>query len=278
MNKADGKHPINVEGLDHPDDCARLISSLTREVEKLQSTKMENLAAIANTAIPTEKQDEFSPQKDENDIPLPKEDMLVLEETNRQLTKKLEEKNAEIKELKDQIKMFKEKEEANKINPATEFELRKQIASLTETNEKLTENYQSEVVLRKKYYNMMEDMKGKIRVYCRVRPISSSEIEKNCRIAVSFPDIYTLQIDSGKAIKEYQFDRVFDQSSSQSDVFEDTAMLIQSAVDGFNVCVFAYGQTGSGKTHTLIGSESNPGLAPRCFSQLFTVINDKAFL
>jgi len=31
-------------------------------------------------------------------------------------------------------------------------------------------------MLRKKYYNMIEDMKGKIRVYCRVRPLSKSEL------------------------------------------------------------------------------------------------------
>ena len=33
-------------------------------------------------------------------------------------------------------------------------------------------------VLRKKYYNMVEDMKGKIRVYCRSRPLSSDEIKR----------------------------------------------------------------------------------------------------
>ena len=33
-------------------------------------------------------------------------------------------------------------------------------------------------VLRKKYYNMVEDMKGKIRVYTRVRPMSSTELDR----------------------------------------------------------------------------------------------------
>ncbi|KAL7466529.1 hypothetical protein ACHAXS_006834 [Conticribra weissflogii] len=67
----------------------------------------------------------------------------------------------------------------------------------------------------------------------------------------------------------YYFDRVFDPSQTQEDVWTAAEPLIQSAVDGFPVCMFAYGQTGSGKTHTMIGDEENPGLVPRAVEKLF---------
>ena len=62
-------------------------------------------------------------------------------------------------------------------------------------------------------------------------------------------------------------------SSSQDDVFEDTKQLIESVLDGYNVCIFAYGQTGSGKTWTMTGIPEQPGITPRCISRLFDRVN-----
>lgn len=46
-------------------------------------------------------------------------------------------------------------------------------------------------------------------------------------------------------------------------------MLIQSALDGYNVCIFAYGQTGSGKTYTMQGTPEQPGIVPRAIEELY---------
>ena len=55
----------------------------------------------------------------------------------------------------------------------------------------------------------------------------------------------------------------------QAEVFEEVSQLVQSALDGYRVCIFAYGQTGSGKTHTMLGEDGNLGMIPRAMEQIF---------
>lgn len=55
-------------------------------------------------------------------------------------------------------------------------------------------------------------------------------------------------------------------------------MLVQSALDGYPVCIFAYGQTGSGKTFTMEGGPGEDpqlkGLIPRAMQHLFSVAQE----
>ncbi len=57
------------------------------------------------------------------------------------------------------------------------------------------------------------------------------------------------------------------------DVFADTAPVVVSVLDGYNVCIFAYGQTGTGKTFTMEGCEGNRGVNYRTLEELFHVVS-----
>lgn len=72
--------------------------------------------------------------------------------------------------------------------------------------------------MRKKFFNMMEDMKGKIRVYARVRPMLSFEKDRGQQVALNIPDELTLDHIWKEKKREYQFDAVFAPDASQEKV------------------------------------------------------------
>ncbi|GAB4848357.1 Kinesin-like protein KIN-14E [Ancistrocladus abbreviatus] len=202
----------------------------------------------------------------EKKLELVKQELAVAEST-------LVERNAEFSVVQSNMKELDElremKEDIDRKNEQTAAILKMQGAQLAE----LEVLYKEEQSLRKRYFNTIEDMKGKIRVYCRLRPLSVKEKADNERNVVTSLDEFTVEHPwKDDKTKQYIYDCVFDGSSTQEDVFEDTKYLVQSAVDGYNVCIFAYGQTGSGKTYTIYGSEVDPGLTPRATSELFKIL------
>ncbi|CAN6468314.1 unnamed protein product [Victoria cruziana] len=127
-------------------------------------------------------------------------------------------------------------------------------------------------------YNQVQDLKGSIRVYCRIRPflpgqqsgLSSVDYTGDGNVTISNP----MKQEKGSR-KSFNFNKVFGPSTSQEDVFADTQPLIRSVLDGYNVCIFAYGQTGSGKTYTMTGpkqiSVESQGVNYRALSDLFHI-------
>ena len=68
----------------------------------------------------------------------------------------------------------------------------------------------------------------------------------------------------------FQFDRVFDASSAQDEVYQGAAQpAVASVVEGFNASIIAYGQTGTGKTYTMEGTTEAPGIIPRAIGDIF---------
>ncbi|KAF5462449.1 hypothetical protein F2P56_018455 [Juglans regia] len=126
----------------------------------------------------------------------------------------------------------------------------------------------------RKLYNQVQDLKGSIRVYCRVRPFLSGQSNHFSIVDYTEDEIITIStpLKHGKG-RSFSFNKVFGPSATQAEVFSDMQPLIRSVLDGFNVCIFAYGQTGSGKTYTMTGprelTEKSQGVNYRALSDLF---------
>ncbi|KAG5529882.1 hypothetical protein RHGRI_030303 [Rhododendron griersonianum] len=131
-------------------------------------------------------------------------------------------KDTEIATLQDNLKELEElremKEDIDRKNEQTATLLKMQGAQLAEF-QKL---YKEEQVLRKQYFNTIEDMKGKIRVFCRLRPLSEKELSEKERNVLASVDEFTVEHQWRDEMKQHLYDHVFDGSATQDDVFEDT--------------------------------------------------------
>lgn len=81
-------------------------------------------------------------------------------------------------------------------------------------------------------------MKGKIRVYCRLRPLNDKEAAEKERSVLKSVDEFTVEhIWRDDKIKQHCYDRVFDGNASQIDVFEDTKACVVTLLICVNCCV-----------------------------------------
>lgn len=176
---------------------------------------------------------------------------------------------------------------------ATLVELKATLAQREATVQENEKTIREHETMRRKLHNTIQELKGNIRVFCRVRPLIGEEQMFSDGVInhINFPDPENKIIELDRMTEmsinestmtnlrrsannkyEFCFDRVFSPENTQAEVFEEISQLVQSALDGYNVCIFAYGQTGSGKTYTMEGRLDcleSVGMIPRCVSQIF---------
>jgi len=140
---------------------------------------------------------------------------------------------------------------------------------------------------RRRLHNVIQELKGNIRVFCRVRPFLPRELKDGNHeanhITYDQDDATKIVVNDSNANTPpvpFTFDMVFGPSSTQGQIFDELSQLVQSALDGYSVCVFAYGQTGSGKTHTMEGPDNyddeSMGMIPRSVRQIFDTAEKQA--
>lgn len=184
---------------------------------------------------------------------------------------------AKINSLKSHVEFLESDNQAQSNSFASmEARLQEALRIAEEARHKLIK----EETERRVLFNKYQELKGNIRVMCRVRPALDKAEGDEAQMA--FPDDKTSAeiVVAGQEEKSslgvvsrknypFEFDRVFVPGTQNNEIFDEISQLVQSALDGYNVCIFCYGQTGSGKTHTM---SSEDGMIPRATHMIYDTI------
>lgn len=228
------------------------------------------------------------------------EERKVVEEENKELQKKVKSLQAvnnglssSLRRIADKMKSLQRDYKSHSAQSKQEIanaigNLRQQYGATLATKIKalgdevktMNNKYLREMSERKRLHNLVQELKGNIRVYMRCRPPTTKELEQfgNDAMCVSFPGDCEVKVFNNEKNREkvWEFDEVFDPSTTQEQVYSDVSALVTSVLDGYNVCIFAYGQTGSGKTWTMSGPPSDRGVNTRALEELFVKCRERA--
>nr|XP_061806438.1 kinesin-like protein KIF25 [Nerophis lumbriciformis] len=204
----------------------------------------------------------------------------------------LEEKSKQLQEIVEQKRCSYLRE----CSQDTVDSLQTRLSALERSLEEEREKFGAERQRRKELHNALVELRGNIRVHCRLRPLlpfddvrsypSSSGPDSSERVIQAVSDD-TVVVNCMKAgvpaqNKMFEFERVYGPDDSQETVFEEVKPLLTSLLDGYNVCIMAYGQTGSGKTHTMMGSPESDepsglrrGVIVMAATEIFRLISEK---
>jgi len=262
---------------------AELDDERSRRIQEVQevSTKLE--LHRQNTGLDIEQKDRENDQL-RKELAQAHADFDRQKELNASLKHSLSEAHANNLSLETSNKAMKAKidflESDNQAQSQAFADLHKRMQEAIEAAEVAHAKLRAEETLRRKLHNQVQELKGNIRVFCRVRPTLPSAAEEELPAKIDFPDSsedakeVAIQGPEQKSAlgkittstHNFSFDRVFGPSSQNAAVFEEISQLVQSALDGYNVCIFCYGQTGSGKTFTMTSPD---GMIPRAVSQIY---------
>ncbi|XP_052240310.1 kinesin-like protein KIF25 isoform X2 [Dreissena polymorpha] len=176
--------------------------------------------------------------------------------------------------------------------------MQEQLSQLQGSLQDITEQHAKEKKRRQELHNVLMELRGNIRVHCRVRPLMDFDCGgedtkmlgssgTKSEVVVHYMDDENVCVRTTKHNKVFEYERVYSPDESQEFVFDEVQPMMTSLLDGYNICIMAYGQTGSGKTHTMLGSHKNEdyhlrmephkdeGVIPRAARELFRLISEK---
>ena len=105
-------------------------------------------------------------------------------------------------------------------------------------------------------FNLSNNIQENSKIILRIKPKTEDDyLEQNKIYEIKDNNIIEFHGSKNNS-KIFQFDYIFNEDSSQSDIFELSAREIcDSLFEGYNGTIFTYGQIGSGKTYTMLGPD-----------------------
>jgi kinesin family protein C1 len=236
------------------------LESEQKEVERLQKELKDN-ATVHKTTLDSLTAAQKALERERTEL---KSELNALKEA--EAMRKDKEGNEQNKALEARlVEQTREVDAARRVVKESE-ELRQQLEERLARIAELEEQALEAESQRRALHNQIQELRGNVRVFCRVRPTDNEPAVKCAPDGSSL----NLQRIDGKDDAAFEFDRVFDPTSKQEEIFEEVSQLVQSALDGYKVCLFSYGQTGSGKTHTMLGDGNGDmrGIIPRSVAKI----------
>jgi len=122
---------------------------------------------------------------------------------------------------------------------------------------------------RRKLRANISDIKGNVRVFCRICPAQADAGSGSVTSGPSstgVDDTVTMAPPGADETEgqSFTFGRVFKAESSDQQVFADVSDLVDRAVQGESVCIYSCGQSGSGKTAVLAGLQADEEKTVAC--------------
>ena len=288
--RSEGRKELETLNSRYQEQIQELKRQFEHEIEDERAARLREISQITSqTAIDTQRSNMELDRK-EREITTLRDDMQALRaelererKSNRNLRQNLDTASTNGVTLESSVRALKariEFLESGREEQSQAFERLNQqmMDALTETNA-TKEKLRKEETLRRKLHNQVQELKGNIRVFCRVRPSLPSdpatgvaqiqypdETEDSKEIALLGPEEKSSLGTISRKNSNFSFDRVFGPTTQNAEVFDEISQLVQSALDGYNVCIFCYGQTGSGKTYTM---SSLDGMIPRAVHQIY---------
>eukprot|EP00747_Dinoflagellata_sp_TGD_P181382 gnl/TRDRNA2_/TRDRNA2_35194_c0_seq2.p1 gnl/TRDRNA2_/TRDRNA2_35194_c0~~gnl/TRDRNA2_/TRDRNA2_35194_c0_seq2.p1 ORF type:complete len:783 (-),score=133.00 gnl/TRDRNA2_/TRDRNA2_35194_c0_seq2:60-2408(-) len=187
-----------------------------------------------------------------------------------------EDKLAELQEVRNEIARNRsqwrqlEKKISERDHSIEEFQHRLSQRPSPEELAVITNRLEEEISFRRKCQEDLMNLRGRIRIFCRIRGLRPEEEVENAPIAVT--RVSRTEVTLPALGRSFEFDLTFGPEAQTSAIWDEIWPLVDSVFEqpGMHACVMAYGQTGAGKTFTMEGSAQQSGLIPNTVDRLFS--------